>query len=164
MTRHRMGLSKCSRMLAALCVVGTLSATPVANGGVVPVSLGEVTTRARTANVERFRALVREELVALRHDENAQVRETYVLSASLVKLEGTRGDDEAVADCVVSATLRLRRGGAIVALLRGKGRVIDDAAELEAAKQDAMRAAVKSAMRRLPEALGTSCGDSPRAR
>jgi hypothetical protein len=73
-----------------------------------------------------------------------------VLSATLVRLESVQSADAARATCVVSLAI-LRDGSTLHALVNG--RATAEGAEAPAVRRDALRAAVHSAMVRVPKAL-----------
>jgi hypothetical protein len=154
MKHHRIGLSKWRRALGAVIAATVLVLPAVAREG-SSVRVGEVTAKSGAVRLDGFRRVLVEELGALQIGET---RESggFVLSASVVKLDARSARDEAVASCTVSATLRTARGGTMVAMLRGSGRVVEAASALETAKQDALRVATRSAVRRVPEAVGRS--------
>jgi hypothetical protein len=119
------------------------------------ISLGEVTVKSVGGDVpteRRLRFLLGREIDRLRLDMSHR-RESYVLSASLVRLDARESRDGARASCVVSATLRQERTGTLLAMMRGSGTAEDDHNMLEGAKERALEAAVYGAVRRLPEAL-----------
>lgn len=133
--------------------VSTLLLAAPADGGQRPVSLGEVTAHASGRSfVPLFRKAVARELSQVDFGK-AQPHERFVLSAALLRLHAARHQDGAEATCVVSATLRRARGGALHAILHGRAKAVDGARRTRAAEIDAMNAAVHSALRRVPEAL-----------
>jgi len=136
-------------LLASACVVGRVDARPPT------VSVGEVSVKAAGADAPtalRLRSLLGREVDRLRLDTPRR-GDAYVLSASLVRLDARDSKDGARVSCVVSATLRQARTGALLAMLRGSGVVEDDRNMVEGAKLRALEAAVSSAVSRLPEAL-----------
>jgi hypothetical protein len=117
------------------------------------VTLGEVSAPgAEAAQTTRFRTIVKEELGAL-DLERARSREHFVLSASLVRLEALASKDQGEASCVVSVSLRRRTGGALVAILRGSARAQVAEDEVDGDNEPVVRAAVRSALGRLPEVV-----------
>jgi hypothetical protein len=149
----RTGLSFATRTLLVItswtCFSHEVEARPPT------VSVGEVTVKSAGADVpteRRLRFLLGREIDRLRLD-TLRRSDTYVLSASLVRLDAHESGDGARVNCVVSATLRQARTGTLLAMLRGSGTVEDDRDMLEGAKERALEAAVYGAVRRLPEAL-----------
>lgn len=140
-------------MVLSLALAG---ATPKqATGARARISVGEVTASvagAAPGTAQLLRRLLTEEVSRLTPPGSAE-REGYVLSASLVRLDVRRTTEGAVASSLVSATLRREGSGAILALLEGRGRVQADGDALASARESAIEAAVRGAVRRVPEAL-----------
>jgi hypothetical protein len=129
------------------------SPTAAAHGPTVAV--GEVSTRAKGADARTeqvFRALVSRELDRLRFDRKGR-DESYVFSAALVRFDATTSRDGARATCVVSGVLRRANSGVIVAMMQGRGAAEDETDALEGAKSRALEAAVRGAVRHVPEAF-----------
>lgn len=125
-----------------------------AGAGRPVVVVGEVSARMAGAPAETeraLRALVTREVAGL--ELEGQRGASYVLSASLVRLESRSSAAGAEATCVVAATLRRAGSGAILATIRGRGRAEDEPAAIEGARARALEAAVHGAVRRVPEAL-----------
>jgi hypothetical protein len=107
-----------------------------------PVALGEVST-AVVRGDRQLDAMLRATLVKeLGELDFSRVpgRAPAILSVSLVRMDS--------ATCVVSATLRTARGGAIFAVLEGRART-----ENGAPSQSLMKSAVHGALDRVPDAL-----------
>lgn len=119
-----------------------------------PVSIGRITTRApETAALKpELESAVKRELGRI-DLSSVRARDKYVLSASLVKLQTVKSGDQIETSCVVSATLSRAGSGALHAVLQGRARAIDAPSAHKTAERAALDAAVKGAMRRLPEAL-----------
>jgi hypothetical protein len=118
-----------------------------------PIGVGEVTAEAasRDVDVAALRAMVNDAVARL--DTAGLPREgVAVLSLSLVKLD-SRASDPAEVTCVVSATLRDRARGSIFAILEGSARGQDEPGRVRALERATMRAAVSSAVARVPEAM-----------
>jgi hypothetical protein len=115
------------------------------------VSLGEVsgTTPAGEFSTP-LRSAVREALDAA---ELGRPRERFVLSASLETLSAKRDGRRVSATAVVSIVLRREKAQTLHAILRGNATAEASDVTLDSAREDALRAAVESAMRRLPEAV-----------
>jgi hypothetical protein len=113
------------------------------------VTLGEISaTDARPGLGERFRSIVKSEFSRLTLSRPAT--KPTIMSVALLKVEA--GDGERVR-CVVSATLRGERAGDLHAILRGEASVLGGTVSTR--EQDAMRAAVRSTLSRLGEAVAT---------
>ena len=124
-----------------------------ADAGTSPVSLGEVRVEKSDTNLEpTFRGMVERELGKLDFD-SARQSDHYVLSAALVTTTTRERSGKAESIAVVSATLRRARGGALHAVIQGRAQVIDQPKDTRAAQLTAMRAAVRNALRRVPEAI-----------
>jgi hypothetical protein len=133
--------------------VCTLLGSSSAPAGEVPVFLGPVGIgKAKPEVRTELRALLRAELSS---PDFARVKshEQYVLSATLVRLDSSLSPDSVLATCVISVAL-LRDGGAtLYAVIHGRATAEDVRTHVQAAQSDALRAAVHSAMTRVPQAL-----------
>lgn len=142
--------------IAASTVLGALLAvSSPADAGRAPLALGSVTTKVsrRSEGLEQaFRGMVERELTAM-DLSNVKSSEHYVLSAALVKMETSSNTERARTTCVVSATLTREKGGALHAVIQGRARAEEAPSEARTAELSAMRAAVHSALKRVPEAL-----------
>jgi hypothetical protein len=137
--------------LLALGAVGALGSH--AKAGTSPVALGEVRVPKPDAVLKReFRRLVVRELGRL-DLEGVRSDDRYVLSAALVQMTTEEDDGQAESTAVVSATLRRERGGTLHAMLEGRARAVDGPHRAKSAEHNAMRAAVRVALTRVPEAL-----------
>jgi hypothetical protein len=139
-----------ARCAAGLVALSLLLASGVAPAGEIPVFLGAIGIGKAKPEVEgELRSLLRAELASA---EFARVKtnERYVLSATLVRLDSVQSSDSARATCVVSVAI-LRDGSTLYALIHG--RATAEEAKAPAARSDALRAAVHSAMVRVPKAL-----------
>jgi hypothetical protein len=144
---------------AFVAITLTLGATAVVAGSsgrasgsrTPPVSLGEVS--GKTAGGEYgvpLRSAVRE---ALDQAKLGRPRERFVLSASLETLDAKRDGRRVTATAVVSMVLRREKEQTLHAILRGNATAEESDATLDSTRETALRAAVESAMRRLPEAV-----------
>jgi len=149
--RSKLGLS--ARCLAGSLSAALLLAAPSAPAGEVPVLLGSVGVGNAKPEVRTaMRALLRTELSAADFT-HLKTNEHYLLSATLVRLDSALSSDSVRATCVVSVAL-LRDGGAtLYAVIHGRATAEDARAHVDAAQSDALRAAVHSAMTRVPKAL-----------
>ena len=75
-----------------------------------------------------------------------------MLSVSVVRLDA-RASASAEVTCVVSATLRDRRRGSIFAVVEGSARGQDEPRRMRGLQRATLRAAVTSAIARVPEAM-----------
>ncbi|MBK7581468.1 MAG: hypothetical protein IPI67_14820 [Myxococcales bacterium] len=124
-----------------------------ADAGTSPVSLGEVKVVRSDPKLERaFRGLVERELGEV-DLSNVRPSERFVLSAALVQMATRESSGQTETQVVVSATLRQARGGSIRAVIQGRAQATDQPNKVRAVELSAMRAAVRSALGRLPEAL-----------
>jgi len=148
--RSKFAVAPTARFAAALVAVSLLLTSGVAPGAELPVFLGAIGVGKAKPEVEReLRSLLRTELASA---EFARVRtsERYVISATLVRLDSVQSAEAARATCVVSVAI-LRDGSILHALING--RAIAEENSVPAARSDALRAAVHSAMVRVPKAL-----------
>ncbi len=149
--RSKLGLSApCLAIsLAAALLLGTASAP----AGEVPVFLGAVGVgKAKPEVGTELRELLRAELTS---EDFAHVKtnERYVLSATLVRLDSTQSSDSVRATCVVSVALLRDNGATLYAVIHGRATAEEAKAHVDVARSDALRAAVHSAMVRVPPAL-----------
>jgi hypothetical protein len=136
-----------------LAVALSLGATAVIAGGATraPVSLGEVSGKTPAGEYQaRLRSAVLEEL---ERAELGRSSERYVLSASIETLRTKQDGRRVSATAVVSLALRREKEQTLHAILRGNATAEASDVTLDSAREDALRAAVESAMRRLPEAV-----------
>jgi hypothetical protein len=134
--------------MAAVLVAGHAHAA-----GEPSIGIGEVTGPASSGDVDVdvLRAMVTEAVGTL--DERKLPRgSAAVLSVSVVRLE-SRVATPAAVTCLVSATLRDRKGGSVFAVLEGSARGQGEATRLPGLQRAILRAAVGSAIARVPEAM-----------
>lgn len=121
--------------------------------GEPPIGVGEVTASASSRDVDMgaLRAMVTEAVETL--DASTLPRgSSAVLGVSVVRLE-SRVASPAEVTCVVSATLRDRRRGAVFAVVEGSARGQDEPRRVRSLERAVLRAAVGSAISRVPEAM-----------
>ncbi len=139
-----------------LLAFSMLTASPEAADAARPtIALGEVSAKVAgegPATEGVLRALVAREIGRLEIDHPNRP-ESYVLSASLVRLDASTSRSGTRATCVVAATLRRAGSGALLAMMRGSGVAEDERGAVDGAKSRALEAAVHGAVRRVPEAL-----------
>jgi len=135
---------------AGLVALSLLLANVAAAAGEIPIFLGSIGVGKDRPELElELRTLLRTELASV---EFARVKTSgrYVLSATLVRLDSVQSSDSARATCVVSVAI-LRDRATLYALVQG--RATAEEANGPRARSDALRAAVHSAMVRVPKAL-----------
>jgi len=135
---------------AGLVALSLLLVSGSAPAGEVPIFLGAVGVGKAQPEVQsELRSLLRAELASAEFSR-VKTRERYVLSATLVRLDSIESAESARATCVLSVAI-LRDGSTLHALIHG--RATAEEAKAPAARSDALRAAVHSAMLRVPKAL-----------
>ena len=122
--------------------------------GESPVEVGEVTTQAADgADIDptSLRTMVSQ---AVRTLDGSQLPPAAhaVLSVSLVRMNA-RVDHSVAVTCAVSATLRDRSSGNLFAVLEGAATGEDEPRRLRALERATARAAIGSAVARVPEAM-----------
>lgn len=140
--------------LAAVFVALSLFSSPGPARAHAPrVTLGEVSGRTPSGEfTQSLRAALNEEF-SLAKWPHASNKERFVLSVTLVKLSAERKDGAARATAVVSMTLRRARENTLYALLSGRATAVDESLDVDSARDSALRGAIRSALRRLPEAV-----------
>jgi hypothetical protein len=119
--------------------------------GESPVVIGEVS--GTTASGEYKTPLFRAVSETLGQTKLGRPRERFVLSVSLVTLDAKKDGKSVSATAVVSLVLRREKEQTLHAMLRGSATAQESDSTLDSARETALRAAVESAMRRLPEAV-----------
>jgi hypothetical protein len=137
--------SQVTCLLAALGGAPALAADP-------PVTLGEVGTRVTRPDVDLASVVRRAFERELRTLDLRARRGQYVLSASLVRLDGGIPGGAAGTDCMVSAVLREKKSGAIRAMIEGKAHATSGDPSAEAAI-GTVEAAVRGAAKAVPQAV-----------
>ena len=140
-----------ARGAAALIALSLFTITGQAPAGEVPVFLGSIGIGKAKPEVRgELRTLLRAELSSA---EFARVKtnEHYMLSATLLRLDSVRSSDSVRATCVVSVAVLRDNGSTLYAVIHG--RATAEEAHAGRARSDALRAAVHSAMVRVPKAL-----------
>lgn len=139
----------CSLAGVVLVLAGTASAAER------KVALGEVSAGVAPGALA-LRAMVRgaAEAELDRLDPSlAAKKEGAILSLSVVRMDSHADAKSAAATCIVSATLRTRRGGTVFAILEGRASAENDASKKSSVEASAVRAAVHGAMLHIPDAL-----------
>jgi hypothetical protein len=136
--------------VASLVALSLLFAARSAPAGEVPIFLGAVGVGGAKPELQsELRSMLRAELASVEFSR-VKTRERYVLAATLVRLDSVQSAESARATCVLSVAI-LRDGSTLHALIHG--RATAEEAQAPAARRDALRAAVHSAMARVPKAL-----------
>jgi hypothetical protein len=124
-----------------------------------PVSVGEVTiahdcvVAEATPQLRRsLRAALTEELTEL-HRRGVVPSYPLVVSATLSELSSERRERHASATAVISLALRRTDDHVLFAELRGRASAEEAAGTLASVRSAALRAAVRGAAKRLPEAV-----------
>jgi hypothetical protein len=141
-----------ARFAAGLVALSVSFASALAPAADPPVSfrvVGLGNAKAKPEVEGELRSLLRAELASAEFS-GIRTSERYVLSATLVRLDSVQSADAARATCVVSVAV-LRDGSTLHALVNG--RATAEGTEAPVARRDALRAAVHSAMVRVPKAL-----------
>lgn len=149
------------RIVGRVCFVIALLVSLVAldaQAGEPPIDVGEVTAALSSTDVDvpTLRSMVEQAVDALDATKLPRGAHT-VLSVSVVRLD-SRASSSAEVTCVVSATLRDRARGAVFAVVEGSARGQDDPGRLRGLQRATLRAAVTSAVSRVPEALRRRAG------
>jgi hypothetical protein len=143
-------LKWCAASALALAVLLVPVCAPAVE---IPVFLGDVGVgKAKPEVRTELRSLLSAELSAT---DFAQVKthDRFVLSATLVRLDSVLASDSVRATCVVSVALLRDNGTTLHAVIRGRATAEESKAQVDLAQSDALRAAVHSAMTRVPQAL-----------
>jgi hypothetical protein len=116
------------------------------------VTIGKVTTEAASKPElqPELKTAIEKEVAQL---DLSNAKQTYVLSAALVTLETVKESDRVESTCVITAELSKKGEGTIRAVLRGKAKVTDAKDAVQEAERTALRAAARSTVKRLPEAV-----------
>jgi hypothetical protein len=141
------------RIRFAVVLAVALVAADARATGEPPIGVGEVSAEASSRDVDMgvLRAMVTEAVGTL--DASTLPRgSAAVLSVSVVRLESHVASPSEVT-CLVSATLRDRKRGTVFAVVEGSARGQDEARRLPALERAILRAAVGSAIARVPEAM-----------
>ena len=149
-TSTHVSAAHCAAALVSLSLLLSSAPSPA---GEVPVFLGSIGVGNAKPEVQgRMRSLLREELSSAEFTQ-LRTRERYTLSATLLRLDSVQANDSVRATCVVSVALLRDNGSTLYALIHGRATAEEAKTRSEAAQNDALRAAVHSAMVRVPKAL-----------
>jgi hypothetical protein len=150
-SRHLVpSLKLCAASALALAVLLVPTRAPAVE---IPVFLGEVGVgKAKPEVRTELRSLLSAELAAT---DFAQVKthDHFALSTTLVRLDSVVGADSVRATCVISVALLRDNGATLHAVIRGRATAEESKTQIGAAESDALRAAVHSALTRVPQAL-----------
>jgi hypothetical protein len=135
---------------ASLVALSLLLATSWALAKELPIFLGAIGVgKAKPEVQSELRSLLRAELASAEF-ARIKTRQRYVISATLVSLDSIQSGESTRATCVLSVAI-LRDDSTLHALIQGRASA--EEAKAPAARSDALRAAVHSAMARVPKAL-----------
>jgi hypothetical protein len=118
------------------------------------VAIGEVSTNVVRSDVDLsalLRSTIELELAGL-DLSGVDRKDATILSVSLVRMDTVPSAHGPSTTCVVSATLRTKKGGTVFAILEGRAHA-ENGASQQNAEANAMQGAVRGAIVRLPEAL-----------
>jgi len=136
-------------LLTTLCLAVTASSTTLA--GEPPVAVGEVSGSTPSGEFSiPLRSALNEGVADL---TVTAPRDRFVLSATLLRLDAEQLGRGARASAEVSLVLRRARQQTLYAVIKGNATAEAADSTLGETRADALRAAVRSALRRLPEAL-----------
>jgi hypothetical protein len=139
------------RIEAWLVAFAALAAPATSGAGEPPVRVGEVRASVGSTDFsEPLRAMLRD---GIARTAFGRAREAFVLSATLERLDAERVGHGARATAAVSLVVRRAREQTLCALVNGHATAEETDASVGETRDDALRAAVESALRRLPEAV-----------
>ena len=142
-----------ARLAAGFIASAVLLGSAPAPAGEVPIFLGSIGVgKAKPEVQSELRSLLRAELSSGEFTR-LKSKERYMLSATIVRLDSVQSDDSVRATCVVSVALLRDNGSTLYALIHGRATAEEAKARVDIAQSDALRAAVHSAMVRVPKAL-----------
>ena len=145
--------SSVARWGASLLALAVFLGTAPAPAGEVPIFLGAIAVGKAKPEVQgELRSLLREELSSAEF-ARIKTRERYTLSAAILRLDSVNSSDSVLATCVVSVALLRDNGSTLYAVIHGRATAEETKTRSEVAQSDALRAAVHSAMVRVPKAL-----------
>ncbi|HVJ13784.1 MAG TPA: hypothetical protein VM686_00020 [Polyangiaceae bacterium] len=116
------------------------------------LSIGAVNARVPAGEFAQVMKQALSEELAQAELPAKRSRGAFVLDATLVKLTAEKKNDGVRATAVVSVVLRRARDSSLHAMLSGKA-TAEESASVEATRDTALRAAVRSALRGLPQAV-----------
>jgi hypothetical protein len=118
-----------------------------------PITIGEVTSAVVREDVDMstvVRGVLEQELPGVDVGKSRPA----ILSLSLVRMDReVAPNDKTQVTCVVSATVRDRKKGALVAVLEGRARAENEERLVGLLERATLKSAVRGALQRLPEAL-----------
>jgi hypothetical protein len=133
-----------------------LAAAPASAAG-PPITIGEVTSEVVREDVDMnvvVRGIVEQELPGV---DVGKPSRPAILSISLVRMDRAQApENKALVTCVVSATVRDQKKGALVAVLEGRARAENEERLVGLLERATLKSAVRGALARLPEALAAA--------
>ena len=144
------------RFLLVSLVAVVVSFAPASIAAPPPITIGEVTSEVVREDVDMnllLRGVLEQELSGVDVAKPARPRPA-ILSLSLVRMDREMApNDKAQVTCVVSATVRDQKKGALLAVLEGRARAENEQRLVALLERAALKSAVRGALARLPEAL-----------
>lgn len=145
-----------NRVLCGALLLATLFLATRTTAGEPAVAMGEVSVAETSARADelrvRFTTAVEQRLSRFAFEKSA-TRRPLLLSARLSELSTESTEENTKTRCRVSAVLRLRNDGTVIALARGRASAEQSRARTSATEAVAMRAAVDGALGRLEATL-----------
>lgn len=145
-----------SRMAALALASCCAALAPSAAARPPLLAAGEVTVQAGPPELAApLKAALQAELAQL-GSQRLPARTPLVVSASLVKLSSEQHRNLSRVSVTVSVALRRARDQVLFAELRGRAMVEEASGDIASTRRSALRAALRSAVARLPEAAAKS--------
>ncbi len=145
-----------SSWLVVASILFACSADAAPTAATAPIAIGEVTSEVTREGVDvvlELRTVVEQELPAVDMAGRPKPRPA-ILSVALVRMERVASaDKKTTVACLVTATVRDKRKGAIVAVLEGRARAENEDRFAPLLEHAVMKSAVRGALAHLPEAL-----------
>lgn len=139
-------------------LLACMALAPAADAAEQPITAVEVSSRVAREGRD-LRSSIRQSVEQnLRRVDwtSAADRGPFILTTSLVRLDTSSSSDATRVSCTVSMTLRERKHGKLRAMLEGRGHVESSPGAAATAEAEAMNAAVRGAVKGLPEAIRRS--------
>lgn len=139
-------------LLAFMAIAGA------ADAGEQPIAAVEVSSRVERQGRDLRSSIKQSVEQNLQRVDWTQTKDRgpFILTTSLVRLDTSTVGDTTRVSCTVSMTVRERKRGTIRAVLEGRGHVESAPAATTMAETEAMNAAVRGAVKGLPEAIRRS--------
>ena len=149
---QRMRLGQRAVILSIGLGAAALSLTFTSGAKVPPVTVGKISSQkpAPAELTQEIKTTMEEEIAGM---DLSAAKGKYVLSGSLVDLDTKTSGNQVESTCIISAELAQQKGGRLEAVFRGKAKAVDGKNAAKSAELAALKAAMKSAVQRLPEAV-----------